>query len=333
MYLREYLYADVDKIRSLAAQLMKGVPEEARSTEKKMKQLTLGMKAVAGSVNDWTSEEYTNRSLADSLFGDLEDILESEGWLFDISDILQGASTDYSTLPKSYSPGTLVRITAPGLLFDARFVARVLGGLAAASDGIATLNPVEDQSNTRSAAGRKNQQKKHNVNEPVPDTLESEIHDYDSRILGIEASTLRAIVKISRGLFSPGVHLMLTPRGDEITITARLQEGGKYLETNPEILFSRYGTARQSWTLVGSIGAYSQSASSDEVGKQEFMDNDTINRSKFANFVNYFMQFAGHQGLADMPQYPGFSIVPLAAYRTIIKLDHLELQTTDGAAI
>lgn len=333
MYLREYLYADVDKIRSLAGQLMKGVPEEARSTEKKMKQLTLGMKAVAGSVNDWTSEEYVNRSLADSLFGDLEDILESEGWLIDISDTLQAPNSDYAALPRTYPPGALVRITAPGVLFDARFVARVLGSIAAASDGIATLNPSAGQSSVKSASGRTNQQKKRNANEPEADALESEIRDYDSRVLGIDASVLRAIVKISRGLFSPGVHLMLTPRGDDIAITARLQEGGKYLETDPEILFSRYGTVRQSWTLVGSIGAYSQKATADEVGKQEFMDSDKISRSKFANFVNYFMQFAGQQGLADMPQSPGFSIVPLAVYRTITKSDHLELLRPDGAVI
>ena len=105
------------------------------------------------------------------------------------------------------------------------------------------------------------------------------------------------------------------------------------METDPEILFSRYGTVRQSWTLVGSIGAYSQKATADEVGKQEFMDSDKISRSKFANFVNYFMQFAGQQGLADMPQSPGFSIVPLAVYRTITKSDHLELLRPDGAVI
>ncbi|GAA2378494.1 DUF6414 family protein [Nonomuraea africana] len=333
-YLREYLYADVDKIRSLAGQLMEGVPEESRTTEKRVKQLSLGIKAVAGSANDWASEEYVNKSLADSLFATLEDILESEGWLQDISDVLMAAETDLTNLSDSYPPAQLVRITGPGVLFDARLVARVLSGLAAAGDGVAALIRSENQSGPKNSqgAGRKNHQKQQ-VTTPDADTLEAMILDFDPAALGLNAQFLRSIVKVSRGVFSPGVHLMLTPRGDDITITARLQEGRKYLETDPEILFSRYGTARQTWTLVGSIGAYSQSVSSSDLDQHSFMEGDTISRSKFAGYINKFMQLIGYQGLADMPQFPGFSIVPLAAYRTIVGPRLVEIEKQGEARV
>lgn len=340
MYLREYLYADIDRIRSLAGQLMEGIPEESRLTEKRAKQLSLGMKAIAGSTGDWSSEEYTNRSMADSLFGALEEILESDGWLNDLSDTLQSRDTDYSILPDEYPPGTIVRITCPGVIFDARFVARVFSGLAAASDALVTIskfgNPV-DEPNSGRTKPRPGQQKKRvgkDADAPSPNSLESEIEDFDPAMLGVDAAVLRSMVKLSRGVFAPGIHLMLTPRADDMAITARLQEGRKYLESDPEVLFSRYGTARQTWTLVGSIGTYSEVAYADQVGAIKILEEgNTINRSKFAGLVNYFMQFIGHQGLADIPQYPGFSIVPLAVYRSTVRTGNGAVQLSDGAAI
>ena len=54
-------------------------------------------------------------------------------------------------------------------------------------------------------------------------TLEAEIREFDPEILGgITADNLKSFVKISRGVLTPGVHLMLTPRENEITITTRL---------------------------------------------------------------------------------------------------------------
>ncbi|GHH49216.1 DUF6414 family protein [Lentzea cavernae] len=340
MYLREYLYADIDRIRSLAGQLMEGIPEESRLTEKRAKQLSLGMKAIAGSTGDWSSEEYTNRSMADSLFGALEEILESDGWLNDLSDTLQSHDTDYSTLPDEHPPGTIVRITCPGVIFDARFVARVFSGLAAASDALVAMNkfsnPVDEPSQGK-AKPRQGQQKKRTGKDdqtPNPNSLESEIEDFDPAMLGIDAAMLRSMVKLSRGVFAPGIHLMLTPRSDDMAITARLQEGRKYLESDPEVLFSRYGTARQTWTMVGSIGTYSEAAYADQVGTISILEEgNTINRSKFASLVNYFMQFVGHQGLADVPQHPGFSIVPLAVYRSTVRAKGSAIQPSDGAVI
>jgi hypothetical protein len=311
---------------------MEGIPEESRTTEKSAKQLSLGIKAVAGSANDRSSEEYVNKSLADSLFGTLEGILESEGWLHDISDVLASPDSDFSELSDLYPPGQLVRITGPGVLFDARLVARILSGLAAAGDGVAAISGSGDQLKPKNSqgSGRKNQQKLQ-IAAPETDTLEALILDFNPAVLGLDAQFLRSIVKVSRGLFSPGVHLMLNPRGDDITITARLQEGRKYLETDPEILFSRYGTARQSWTLVGSIGAYAQRVVNSDFDEHAFMEGNTVSRSRFASYINHFMQLIGHQGLADVPQFPGFSIVPLAAYRAIA--GPLAAETGPGAEI
>ncbi|GAB2984223.1 DUF6414 family protein [Saccharothrix stipae] len=320
MYLREYLYVDIDKVRSFAGQLMEGIPEEARSTEKKAKQLSLGVKSVAGSNTDWSVEDYVNRSLTDSLFGNLEEILESEGWLVDISDHVRSTDTDLGSLQDLYPPAQLIRITCPGVLFDARFVARVLGGLAAASDGLVGINA----SLTKSAASGspragKKQRPDDRRSSPLEGSLEAEVEDFDSTLLKIDASQLRSLVKLARGVFTPGVHLMLTPRKDDIAITARLQEGRKYLETDSEILFSRYGTAQQEWTLVGSIGTYGEAESPQTSATNSFTDGDErVSRPKFATFVNSFLQLVGNKGLADVPQYPGFSVVPLAVYRTIV---------------
>jgi hypothetical protein len=77
---------------------------------------------------------------------------------------------------------------------------------------------------------------------------------------------VRGIVKIARGLFAPGLHLNLVPTtSDRIIIGARLQEGRAYLDSDPDILFARYGLGFQEWTLVGSIGHYAESEPADDL--------------------------------------------------------------------
>lgn len=331
MLLREFLYADSDKVRSLMGQLSDGIPEESKETQSSGRQTTAGMKSIASLSGDHKTEMQVSKSLTDSIFGQLEEILEAEGWLVDISDDLaQGA--DLTDLPEMYPPGTFIRITSVGHLFDARYIARVLSGVAATLEGMQLL-PIQGQPAVKPPSGKK-ATPRHPKRSSDEGTLEAEIREFDPELLGgFTAENLKSFVKISRGVLSPGVHLMLTPRGDEIAISARLQEGRQYLETDAEILFSRYGITPQEWTLVGSIGAYAPQVDVNKLMKTEFtIDGERINRSRLANFVNEFVQFMGHQGFADLPQFPGFSVVPLAVYRVIPTINSKEVSVS-GAVL
>ena len=78
--LRDYLYVDVDKVKSIAGQLESGVPEETRLTTKDAKRTTMGWRTFLSYSPESSEEGNIQRSMLDSLFPDREDILE-QGWL------------------------------------------------------------------------------------------------------------------------------------------------------------------------------------------------------------------------------------------------------------
>jgi hypothetical protein len=136
-----------------------------------------------------------------------------------------------------------------------------------------------------------------------------------------ETELLRAVVQVSRGVFQPGVHLTLTPSANQdYSIHARLQEGRRYLESDPDIIFSRYGFQTQEWTVVGTIGCHSPLGELQPPDSSTMvlgMNENTIGRTRFARFINTYMEYFARVGFSDLPQWPGLSLVPLAVYRVI----------------
>jgi hypothetical protein len=84
-FLRDYLYLDIDKVRSIAGQLEFGIPEELRSTDTKKRKRSLGWDKIVSGSNEKTEENYLQRSVVDSLFPELELEL-ADGWLVDITE-------------------------------------------------------------------------------------------------------------------------------------------------------------------------------------------------------------------------------------------------------
>src|SRR5262249_25528640 len=130
----------------------------------------------------------------------------------------------------------------------------------------------------------------------------------------IDAKFLRAIVQVARGMFTPGLHLNLSPAdSNKLIVGARLQEGRRFLDSETEILFARYGVGKQLWTLVGSIGHYAKPEDMLSPQNLTFIDGESrVIRAQFADYINSYMRFLGSLGFADTPQYPSFSVVPLA---------------------
>jgi hypothetical protein len=56
MVLREFLYVDTDKVRSMLAQIEGGIAEEARETERRDKRTEAGVKGVGLHQQSWGSE-------------------------------------------------------------------------------------------------------------------------------------------------------------------------------------------------------------------------------------------------------------------------------------
>ena len=320
MLLREFLYVDTEKTRGLLAQITGGVEEQVQSTTRQSKNTELGIKSLAQHGVTWGSDEQTSKSLGDALFPLLEEALDANGLLTDISEELQSEDR-WKELPTEYPPGSIIRLTAPASLFDARYLATSFAGLAATAQGLAHLGVIPTVSKGGAQAGppKKNQKAQGSNARPAvqqPPAIEDAIPDF--AVEGLAPDDLRAIVKVARGIFKPGLHMVSRPTPSLThAVSARLQEGRSYLDSDPEILFARYGLAAQDWTIVGSVGHYSpEQAGLPDYGTMADAAGN-ISRAGLTQVMNSFIQYFGRLGFVDLPQYPGFSLVPFAVYRTV----------------
>lgn len=311
--LREFLYVDSDKVNALLGQLMEGVPEEARQTDRSLRSTGGGARGFAWHQDDRGGEAQVQRSLADANFPELERILESEKIVTDLSDVLAESSSWLETgWREDCPPGSLVRVELRGTLFDARYVAQQLAGYASVVAGAQGMGIMPGK------PGTKTQEKNARTSDP-------QIEDSIPLFAAVEADQgqkisrdfLQAIVRMSKGLFTEGLHLILRPDDDsEFAVTARLEEGRRYLDTSPEILFARYGLDPQTWTLVGSVGHYPERQLAEMSPIEDVMDGTQVSRIRAAQGITAILRYLGVLGFADLPRYPSFSVVPIAVYRT-----------------
>jgi len=316
MFLREYVYVDIDKVQGLAGQLYDGVPDKATNLSERQKQLGVDLKFLRGQTSSGSADS-VDRNLGDSIFKDLEADLEAIGLLSDKSDDLKEREA-WAGTPDNLYPGQIIRITAPGTLFHPNQMADALVGVATAGQGMSEMG-ISSETKDSSAAKNKNAPQKggnRSGRQPHPEPRFPEDLLPQSEtlpMLDAPRGLLSGIIKVIRGVFGEGVHLHLRPAGPEgPVISARLEPGRKFLDSSPEVLFSRYGLHEQDWTLVGMIGQLGISGE-DSATPDVMNQNASINRAKFVDLVSTFMDQTN--GFVDLPQAPGFSVVPLAVYR------------------
>ncbi|PSK99306.1 hypothetical protein CLV63_10327 [Murinocardiopsis flavida] len=338
MILREFLYVDTDKVRSMQAQIDGGISENQGNTTKKMKTTSGGTKGILSHQQEWGTEVHVSKSFGDAMFPILEESLESLGILKDISEELTFPEFWSSDALQHEVPiGSIVRISALGSLFDARYVATSFANFATIYTGLQGIGAAPRSSKvTNGKQQQTRNQRRGNVNnEKIEiEELEKMIPDFEmpgepGKAIG--ADRLRSLVRISRGMFNPGLHLNLTPtQDDRLSIGARLQEGRQYLDSDPEILFARYGTKKQEWTIVGTVGQYSRMEDAVYPGDPGLADAINVYRNRTAEYINSFMGAMGAQGFSDLPQYPGFSLVPFAVYRVISNDQNGQISVPNG---
>ncbi|WP_161937839.1 DUF6414 family protein [Serinicoccus chungangensis] len=323
MILREYLYVDTTAVRGILAQLDAGIVESETSAKESDKKSAGGVKGFVEHAQNWSEARTTTKAMADALFPQLEDALESEGLLEDVSELIN--SDDFwaeEEVQERLHPGKIVRVTAPGYLIDARFIATILGGFAAVDRGMVNMGITQvavDPVLPPKAKGPKSKPYKEMPGES--ENLEGGIPI--GRLAfgdenGISGEFLRGVVQVTRGMFAPGLHLSLAPDAEGAgAISVRLQEGRQFLDVEPDILFANYGVGVQEWTVVGTIGHHPLPTPDLSDGDFMFADGEGVRRGEFGRYVNQLGTTLANLGFTDLPQAPGFSLIPWAVYRTI----------------
>ncbi|MFJ3957963.1 hypothetical protein [Arthrobacter sp. NPDC090010] len=319
MFLREYLYVDLDKVSGLASQLYDGVPEKASNVAARQRKIEADLKILRGGSGS-SSQESIERNLGDSLFKDLEADLESMGLLRDVSDELMQIET-WASIEELAAPGRILRITAAGTLFQPAQMSDAIVGISTAAHGLsemgvgrqqgATIVPPKAKTDVQKRSERAARESAAGPLFPEDLLPSGEIVP----IMNVPRAQLSGMIRTARGVFGEGVHLHLRPAGhDGPVVSARLEEGRRFLDSSPEVLISRYGLAEQEWTVVGVVGQLGSRIVPNEVDDVTNLDG-SLNRAKFVDLVGNFLGQTA--GLVDLPRSPGFSIIPLALYRAI----------------
>lgn len=313
--LREMLYLDVERVRGLAGQLWPdGIPESLQQKSGSQKSGKAGFSIVEGSYSG-AVEDVETRALAESLFPLVESELEREAYLVDASEWATDESNwDRSELSKWAQPGDLLRLRAPGTLIDSRHFAQMAASFGAVMSGTANLGLLDEQS----GKGDPQRPKMENPKSYNPDSEWREDHIAPMpELRDFRPRELRGMVQLARGLFPEGVHLHMAPvAGGPQGVWCRLQEGRSYLDSEPEVLFSRYGLNSQPWSVVGVVGTVAREGIS-EYSPTDIVDGDRVVRSSAMEAFNGFVQHMTTLGFGSGPQFPGFSLVPIAVYREI----------------
>jgi hypothetical protein len=328
--LRDYVYVDLGKVRGLIGQINQGVDETTttRSTNERGGHAGL---PIGGFNTSTVQEQIAEKSLSDGLFGGLEADLEALGFLRDISRNLLSAR-DASSVKDLVAPGQMVRITAPGTMFHPSLMADSILGMATLAQGISDLQTPggEAEPPVIPPTARKQQARNLPKTKPRPQQQtgplqpEDALADLDTTVLGVEARYLMGMIRAVRGVYRPGLYLSLRPGNSlSINVTARLEEGRHFLDSEVDVLFARYGVFPQDWTIVGTVGQIGTSMEAPVIDDLTQADG-TVSRMKMADMISQFVGYMGSLGFIDLPQPPGFSIVPLAVYRTIPRCNSAE---------
>ncbi|MCI3240492.1 DUF6414 family protein [Streptomyces spinosisporus] len=122
---REYLYVDVPRVRTLLAQLALGLPQERRSD--RTRQWSASLTGIEGQHHEEGSSDQEVRSLADLHVAMLEDDAEFARMLADVTEVSKKPKNwNRGRIHKALNLGSLIRITGPtSFIYPASFAKSV----------------------------------------------------------------------------------------------------------------------------------------------------------------------------------------------------------------
>ncbi|GGS71766.1 DUF6414 family protein [Streptomyces griseoviridis] len=120
---REYLYVDTPRVRTLLAQLSSGLPEERRS--ERTQRWNASLAGIDGPRNEEGANEQEVRSLADLHVAMLEEVAEYSQMILDVSEVsARSKNWHRGRIHKALRPSSLIRVTGPtAIVYPASFAA------------------------------------------------------------------------------------------------------------------------------------------------------------------------------------------------------------------
>jgi len=278
---REYIYVDTNRVRSLLAQMSEGLPDEKATSASRSSRLRLGTK-LAGFESGRDGTQSERLALADLHVSMMEEAATSLGLLVEASERVRKEKFWLrGKVRAQLEPGMLLRVTAPTQLIDPSSLMATLRAFQTAIEAkkddefehllgtvealygsalALSIRPTEDTSSRGAFVG--NIPLDHGFNPLFRDLLLSRI--------GPDPALMTAIIQIAR-----------VPTEHDTKLSPKQQ-----LET----LFKRLETT-----------------------SREVLDRDLLD-TLVAQLGGLLEQY----GFAAAPKWPAISVIPLALYRNVM---------------
>lgn len=326
--LREFLYVDLQRVRSYYSQQNRGVIDSVLSRETGVRQADvqarlLGIGASGGGSQERAREE--SRSLQDLSYVIFEELFEDANLIRDVGELVEDANSwRDGQVHVSLEEGSIIRYTGLIQILDPQFVKsrfeqyiRLVTGIAGAQLGkvpdLPGTPPVRrGGSTTRGVAAAKGDDAREKVKQELLSTLLGES----------SVGQIRDIIEAVAAFTNDSISVRVLPCGRQCPdyhFAGTLLSRSEYIQEEREALFGRYGVYLHDWTAVmqvARIPAKMPPAQPDFT--RSFVDEDSgiIDRTTFEQLVIDLIGDWEQKGLSEGSRYPAISTTILAIYRS-----------------
>ncbi|RCV62892.1 hypothetical protein C5S53_16755 [Methanophagales archaeon] len=300
MDLKDFIYLDIDRVRSFTSQLFEGIPETSNSKNGKEQDIKGKFKGgvpllASGGVEGGLllrQEKTETKSLQHYIYVLFENKLNDLKKLKVLNEKFDKKNWVDGIVRKGLKESEFIKITANVKIFDYEYLDTVFKMVKELPDTVAELTSM-------SLTKDKKKQKKREM------LKEMGAQDWDS--------TIRSISKFIDTMYKGIISLKIYPVGTDSApyLLGRLNKN--YLQYDRETLLFQYGTEpNQKWTIVGQISTIPDKK---ETTVEEPQLKDEYNMLDVENIMEYILKIMVSTGLKFSVSYPSIGIIPLAIYR------------------
>lgn len=311
--LRDFLYLDVDRVRSLLSQLERGVVEQVVERFKQSKEGRAGASLfqifdLGGSLVREKASEQT-KTLQDALFLLFEEAATDTGLFHLSADLADERAWADGSIHDSVSEGELVKLTAPTRILDSKHFHERVERFAEWPRLIASFAAQDTLASIKS-----------------PKQRERKLDELAAASFGGSAGfeLIRDIGRFAELFMGGQIVLRQFPCGEarpDFALVGTLLDRAGFLQEEREALFAKYGAATASWTVVSQVATVPKPDEdrTDELQLHDLVDDETdrISRTQFEDMAVQLMRLFETIGIAEGPIYPSIAVTPIAVFREV----------------
>ncbi|MHB8289435.1 MAG: DUF6414 family protein [Acidimicrobiales bacterium] len=329
---RDYLYVDIARVRSLLSQMANGAPDVVTERSARVRELYAGLALgpiSAGARQGRNADSEEGRSLTDLHFALFEESAEALGFLTDISDQVRDASAwRAGTVAASLEESQLIRVTAPVRLVDPAYFKESLGRIDVMIEAVLPLAGLNTKEANRDgvpsadvSTNPRGRQKLKGCGQRRRRGTPSLGQRKRELMGGLPPEALAKLGDFVERLLAGGISMRAMPCGEnapDCAFSGVLLDRSAYIEPERAAIFGRLGATPAGWTLVALVSRFgSESAAADFVAPPDL--GEGASRLSVEELVVRLLAFLEHQGVADAPLRPTIAVTPLALYRVLVQ--------------